>query len=277
MTECPLCGGEGFRRFTLPHTTAWQCRADGCGLQFASPQLDEEQLARAYSAHYYPSAKDRASDRADASDCAWGIYEETPPTVAKQLLSQLGGRVGSLKGLRMLDYGCGRGPVSAIAPEFGLVCTGIEPDAIARSTAADQLKMPVYASLDALHSAGASPQFDVILLWQVIEHLRRPWEDLQSLRAILSPRGRLVIGTMNTNCLRARVQRSHWTHYLNPTHSYYFDRTSLERTVVSSGFSQVTEWKPKFRYPQHGMVRRCLYHAASTLGVADGLYYLCSA
>jgi len=266
MTKCPLCGSDVVHKFTLPHTTVWQCQQSNCGLQFASPQLGEQELARAYSTHYYPSAKGTAS----------GAYEETPPSIARQLLSQLNARVGSLKGLRMLDYGCGRGPVSAVAPEFGLIQTGIEPDPTARNTAADQLKMPVYLSLDALRSHVPSPQFDLILLWQVIEHLRQPWQDLQSLRALLNPPGKLVIGTMNANCLRARVQRSHWTHYLNPTHFYYFDRASLERTALSSGFSQVTEWCPQFRYPQHGVVRRRLYDAASALGVADGLYYLCS-
>lgn len=176
----------------------------------------------------------------------------------------------------MLDYGCGRGPVSAVAPEFGLIPTGIEPDPLARSAAAEQLKMTVYANLDGVRSDVASPQFDVILLWQVIEHLRLPWQDLQALRGLLSPRGKLLMGTMNVNCLRARIERSRWTHYLNPTHFYYLDRKSLERILTGSGFSGVTEWKPKFRYPQHGVTRRYLYEAANVFGVADGLYYLCS-
>lgn len=263
MTKCPLCGGEAVRKFTLPHTTAWECRTPNCGLQFAFPQLDEQELARAYSTHYYPS--DNRSDP----------YEETPPTVARQLLCQLEATIGDLRGLRMLDYGCGRGPVSAVAPEFGLITVGIEPDAVARTAAAEQLRMPVYATLDELCSDVVAPQFDVILLWQVIEHLRVPWHDIQGLRGLLSPRDKLLIGTMNANCLRARVERSLWTHYLNPTHFYYLDRTSLDRILRFSGFSRVTEWKPKFRYPQHGLVRRCLYEAASAFDVADGLYYLC--
>lgn len=267
MTKCPLCGGEATRKFVLPHTTAWECQADDCGLRFASPQLDEHELARAYSTHYYPSATGTRSN----------AYEETPLTVTRQLFSQLEATAGTLKGLRMLDYGCGRGPVSAVAPEFGLIPTGIEPDPVARTAAAEQLKMPVYANLDALRSNVGSPKFDVVLLWQVIEHLRIPWQDLQPLHALLSPRGKLLIGTMNANCLRARIERSHWTHYLNPTHFYYLDRKSLERILTSSGFSQVTEWKPKFRYPQHGVIRCCLYEAASAFGAADGLYYLCVA
>lgn len=266
MTKCPLCGGDAVRKFPLPHTTAWKCQATNCSLRFASPQLDEQELARAYSAHYYPSATDRHSD----------AYEETPPAVARQLLSELEGSIGNLKGLRMLDYGCGRGPVSAVAPEFGLIASGIEPDPVARNAAADQLGMPVYAKLAELHSEIASAQFDVILLWQVIEHLRLPWQDLAALRALLSPRGNVLVGTMNANCLRARVERSQWTHYLNVTHFYYFDRKSLEQILQFSGFSRVTEWKPKFRYPEHGVVRRHLYQAASFLGVADGLYYFCS-
>jgi 2-polyprenyl-3-methyl-5-hydroxy-6-metoxy-1,4-benzoquinol methylase len=197
--------------------------------------------------------------------------------VIQQLFSQLEDDVGNLRGLRMLDYGCGRGPVSGVALEFGLIPAAIEPDLVARNAAAERFRIPVYADLEDLRSnLGAAPQFDLVILWQVIEHLRQPWQDLQALRGLLYPQGKLLIGTMNANCLRARIERSHWTHYQNPTHFYYLDRTSLQRIITLSGFSRVTEWKPKFRYPQHGAIRRCLYEASSRFGVADGLYYLCS-
>jgi SAM-dependent methyltransferase len=250
----------------LPHTVSWQCRADSCGLRFASPQLSDQELARAYSTHYYPPADDSHSIK----------YEDTPHLVARQVLSQLESSLGSLKGLRLLDYGCGRGPLSSIALELGFVPMGIEPDPVARNFTATRFGVPVYANLEELRSRGSTAQFDLILIWNVIEHLRQPWSDLRELRALLCPGGQLLIGTMNVRCLRARIERARWMNYRNPTHFYYFDRRSLERVIASGGFAQVREWRPKIRYPGHSTARHWLYEASSLFRLSDGLFYLCS-
>jgi 2-polyprenyl-3-methyl-5-hydroxy-6-metoxy-1,4-benzoquinol methylase len=266
MTVCPLCGTQAARKLQVPHTVVWECHADSCRLRFASPQLSSQELARAYATYYYPAANDGDSAR----------YEDTPDLVVKQVLSQLESSPGKLRGLRLLDYGCGRGPFSAVALEFGLAPNGIEPDPVARKDAAARLGIVVYTNLDELRSEVSTLQFDLIILWNVIEHLRQPWLDLQGLRALLRPGGKLLIGTMNAKCLRSRIERSRWLHYRNPTHFYYVDRISLGRILARAGFSQVAEWKPKLRYPQHGVIRRWIYQASSLLGLADGLYYLCS-
>jgi DNA-directed RNA polymerase subunit RPC12/RpoP len=53
--ECSLCGHAAARHFSLAHTVVWKCAAADCGLQFADPQLEEKDLARAYTDLYYPS------------------------------------------------------------------------------------------------------------------------------------------------------------------------------------------------------------------------------
>jgi len=263
---CPLCGNEAVRQLKLPHTVAWRCRADSCGLRFASPQLSDQDLARAYSTHYYLPADDGHS----------GKYEDTSYLVTPQVVPQLEPVLGSLKGMRLLDYGCGRGSISGVALEVGLVPMGIEPDPVARNFTATRFGVPVYANLEELRLRDSGAQFDVIILWNVIEHLRQPWSDLRELRVLLRPGGQLLIGTMNVKCLRARIDRALWVNYQNPTHFYYFDRKSLERVIASGGFAQVREWKPKIRYPHHNTMRHWLYKASSLFGLSDGLYYLCS-
>jgi SAM-dependent methyltransferase len=235
-------------------------------LRFASPQLSDQDLARAYSTHYYLPADDGHS----------GKYEDTSYLVTPQVVPQLEPVLGSLKGMRLLDYGCGRGSISGVALEVGLVPMGIEPDPVARNFTATRFGVPVYANLEELRLRDSGAQFDVIILWNVIEHLRQPWSDLRELRVLLRPGGQLLIGTMNVKCLRARIDRALWVNYQNPTHFYYFDRKSLERVIASGGFAQVRGWKPKIRYPHHSTMRHWLYKASSLFGLSDGLYYLCS-
>jgi 2-polyprenyl-3-methyl-5-hydroxy-6-metoxy-1,4-benzoquinol methylase len=267
MTACPLCTSAAARELQLPHSVIWKCRARDCGLEFASPQLKDDDLARAYSTFYYPgSANSHAFQR-----------EGTPDSVLRQILSQLSGSLGALNGLQLLDYGCGRGQLSQIAAEFGLAPFGIEPAPLARSVAAQQVKMPVYASLADLSAKHPAARFDLIILWNVIEHLRRPWSELQKMRALMHPRSWLLLCTMNTGCLRARIERGSWMSYGDPTHFYYFSRSSLARVLRSGGFQHVQEWRPKIRYPHHGALRRCFYQISTAFGVSDGLYYLCSA
>jgi 2-polyprenyl-3-methyl-5-hydroxy-6-metoxy-1,4-benzoquinol methylase len=236
-------------------------------LEFASPQLQDDDLARAYSTLYYPvSANSNVFQR-----------EGTPDSVLRQVLSQLEGLFGTLNGLQLLDYGCGLGQLSQIAVEFGLAPVGIEPSPQARSIAAEQVKMPVYANLADLGAKRPSAQFDLIILWNVIEHMRQPWSELQEMRRLLRPKSRLLLCTMNTGCLRARIERGHWMSYSDATHFYYFNRKSLECVLRSSGFQHVQAWKPKIRYPHHGALRRCFYEISTVFGFSDGLYYLCSA
>ncbi len=267
VNSCPLCNSQAAMQLTLPHTMVWKCGADDCELEFASPQLVGRDLACAYKTLYYPGTEN--SHRVQR--------EGTPDSVLRQVLLQLEAALGALKGLRLLDYGCGRGPLSRIALEFGLIPTGIEPDPMARSFASERVGMLVYPSLAELCSKRSAAEFDLIVLWNVIEHLPRPWSELQELRRLLCRGGWLLLCTMNTGCLRARIEAGRWMSYEDPTHFYYFNRRSLERVLQFSGFQRVQEWKTKIRYPHHGALRRCFYEISSALGVSDGLYYLCSA
>jgi len=228
--------------------------------------MEEQNLARAYSTCYYPSTDSRHPV----------IYDGTSKIVVRSILSQLEGCLGPLKGLSLLDYGCGRGLLLRIAREFGLAPVGIEPDPVARIITAAHVGMTAYSNFDDLRSQDPAAQFDLIILWDVIEHLRQPWLDLREMRGLLCPGGRLLVSTMNVECLRALFERERWMNYENPTHLYYFGRRSLERVLVSAGFLGVHEWKPKICYPHHGTMRRWLYKASSLFGVSDGLYYLCS-
>lgn len=266
MNSCPLCSSTAVLELALPHSVVWKCRASDCGLEFASPQLQDHDLARAYSALYYPgSANSHAFQR-----------EGTPDSVLRQVLSQLEGLLGTFHGLQLLDYGCGRGQLSQIALEFGLAPTGIEPALLARNIAAEQVTIPVYASLADLCAKLPAAKFDLIILWNVVEHLRQPWSELRDMRRLLRPKSSLLLCTMNATCLRARIERGHWMSYGDPTHFYYFNRRSLECVLRSAGFEHVQEWKPKIRYPHHGTLRRCFYDISTLFGVSDGLYYLCS-
>lgn len=250
MNVCPLCGSEATERFDLAHTSVWVCGSDECGLQFANPQLDGEMLARTYAKYYYPS-----------NDSLGGaIYENTPEEILRQTFGEFSSRIGPLMGKTLLDFGCGVGKLCLIAQEYGLQATGIEADPSARLTAAQTGGLKVYADFQELQAALPFERFDIITMWDVIEHLREPWEDLQNLSNRLRPGGYLLVSTPNARSLRARLRQSRWDNILNPTHFYYFTRKSLRAVLYRADFNEVTEVHFAVCYPSHSAIRHLLHH-----------------
>jgi len=101
-----------------------------------------------------------------------------------------------LAGKRVLDVGCGRGMFLSLLKEAGAFVCGLElyDQAVshARSAGLEVHKVPVeHAFWQANHAQG----FDIITLWDVIEHVNFPAETLEACARLLAPGGLLVVGT----------------------------------------------------------------------------------
>lgn len=262
MASCPLCSAAVRERLRLPHASVYRCLAPACRLEFASPQLADEALAAAYRRLYYPADGGKKP-----------VLENTSRDVTVQALQGVSQRVGPVSGMQLLDYGCGRGEFSRIAREFGLVPVGIEQDPEARRQIERQSLFPVYPTLESLEQQEGHNRFDLIILWQVIEHLRRPWDELTRLRGLLAKNGWLVAATPNAEGLKARTLGSRWDNYANPTHFYYFSRQSLRRVFERSGLSPVEEWRFKMVYPGHGPLRLGLHALLAATRLDSDLFF----
>ncbi|MCU0701393.1 MAG: class I SAM-dependent methyltransferase [Myxococcaceae bacterium] len=95
---------------------------------------------------------------------------------------------------RILDAGCGTGPNIAMLTEFGTVW-GVEASPLALEAARRRVGTSAHVSLGTLPGLGLEPElmFDVITLFDVLEHLDEPVSALGELRARLAPGGRLLV------------------------------------------------------------------------------------
>jgi 2-polyprenyl-3-methyl-5-hydroxy-6-metoxy-1,4-benzoquinol methylase len=264
MKQCPLCRSEAKFRFELRHTAVWACASRVCGLVFADPQLDDRSLTEAYTTHYYPSNGNGSEH----------TYENTPEQILRQTFGEAPAKFGPLAGKKLLDFGCGVGGLCHLAHEHGIHTTAIEPDASARQFAAKTLGMKVYASFDELRAAEPNASFDIITMWDVIEHLREPWRDLEKLSSLFQPGGWLLLSTMNAGSLRAVLERERWTNMVNPTHFYYFTRRSLRFVLERAGFCAISEWRFPIWYPGHAAIRRMVHRALVTCRLQGQLLYV---
>jgi 2-polyprenyl-3-methyl-5-hydroxy-6-metoxy-1,4-benzoquinol methylase len=95
---------------------------------------------------------------------------------------------------RVLDLGCGTGYGSAELARTGARVTGLDRVAAARESRGSGARF-VRGELGGLPFAPAS--FDVVLSFQVIEHLLDPTDYLREITRVLRPSGTLLLSTPN--------------------------------------------------------------------------------
>lgn len=121
-------------------------------------------------------------------------------------------------GRRILEIGPATGYFARLAQRAGFLVHVVEADA----GCCEFLRQSV--GLEVTHSSAVSEAlqpgrlYDVIALWQVIEHLPDPVAELEALSRHLAPGGLLVLSAPNPESLQARVLGRYWTHLDAPRH-----------------------------------------------------------
>lgn len=143
------------------------------------------------------------------------------------------------RGVRVLDLGCGRGDLLAVARAVGYGdLTGIDgsPSQVAaaqRRGVADVRQGDILDVLDSLEPGC----FDVVVTYDVIEHFTMPelLRVVDGVARILRPGGRWIIHAPNGEGLFGMRMR-----YWDITHEMAFTRNSLGQLLVASGFAGVS-------------------------------------
>jgi 2-polyprenyl-3-methyl-5-hydroxy-6-metoxy-1,4-benzoquinol methylase len=81
--------------------------------------------------------------------------------------------------------------------------------------------------------------FDVVCMWDTLEHLPAPDSFLVRARELLRPGGTLFITTGDIGSLNARVRGSGWRQIHPPSHLNYFSRRTLSALVRRLGFEVI--------------------------------------
>ena len=155
-------------------------------------------------------------------------------------------------GGRLYEAGCAHGFFLEIAREYWEV-EGSDISAEAVAYAQKTLNLPV--TLADYESSPLPPErYDVIAMWDTIEHLYDPILSIQQSTAALKPGGILALTTGDVDAVLPRLQKKSWR-LIHPTHLYYFSRQSMTRLLQTFGmevvhFSYVGNWR-SFRQMAH--------------------------
>jgi SAM-dependent methyltransferase len=132
----------------------------------------------------------------------------------------------------LLDFGAGAGGFVRAALDAGWRATGVERSESARSRAKELYGVDLLADLQ-------GDKYDVVTMWDVIEHLRDPIEVVSSLRRVLAPGGFLIVETGNYENWLRLSEKDDWGLYLFD-HQFYFSPKSLEKMLSAAGLSDCT-------------------------------------
>jgi len=232
ITTCQLCGStDREEKFRDGPYTVYTC--GGCGLVYVSPRLTGQALLDVYNETYWKSdnPKERGyADYASESKLYLKTYQKRMKLVSKWLPDNA----------RILDVGCAAGYFLRIAQQRGHDVHGVELSAaIAKEAIAALGADRVFnGSLDdAVAARGWQPHsFDMVTIWDVVEHVPEPQGLLASIRKLIKPGGKLLLETQNVQSRMARRLGKAWHHYKHDEHLYHFDPDTIGKLLDQCGF-----------------------------------------
>lgn len=222
-----------------------------CSLMYTNPRLTEDELQLLYSSNSHLGGNWRdfpyLFDLSQPDDLQ-SVNTHEPEIRIRSAAWQVGLIDSYLEKLhkernqvQILDVGCGLGGFMKAAENAGYRVWGcdISPDRI--NYARDVYKLK-HAHLGQAHEVFSGKTFDIITLWDVVEHLTDPVGLLKKLRNLLHPEGLIVILTMSTDSVTYKLMKKSW-YYIDPVgHLYYFSHTTMKNLFKISGFRYL-EWK----------------------------------
>lgn len=219
-SNCPICPNRFFKN------TLRQCQQ--CGLIFVNPQPEFNKIKEIYNQHYFKNNnsnsvgyEDYAQDRPNiikTFEKRWRQIEKFHPT----------------KG-RVLDLGCAMGFFLEVARNHGWETCGVELSNYASHIAQKNFGDKIFnGSLD--KTCLSDNFFDIITMWDYLEHIRNPVRELKRVWHLLKKDGLIVLSTPNTASWPHKIFKDKWMGYKDQEHLYYFSADNVIMLLKEAGF-----------------------------------------
>ena len=175
---------------------------------------------------------------------------------------------------RLLDIGCNVGTFLQLAKKQGYLGTGVEPDANAVEAG---LRSALDIRCGYLHQINlGEARYDIVTLFEVVEHLEDPTGLLKECHRVLKPGGFLCMTTGNARSWTAKFLKGKWDYFdLKVGHMSFFNPSSVSTVARRTGFKVVKiETRSvsfKKREGSSGIKYRMAKILAEVLGLPAGL------
>lgn len=241
---CNLCGADN---------TAPLMEIDGfhivrckqCGLIYVNPRHGEEALHEIYTESYY----DHDGITNGVEFYGYDDYLRDEENIRITFARRLETIERYANKDRLLDVGCATGFFLDLARQRGWEVVGTEVSEYGARYARQYFDLDV--RLGSLGELGFGAQaFDVVTMWDVIEHVVDPTAELREVHRILRKGGLLSIITPDAGSLVARLLGRRWEEFRRVReHVFFFSKHTLDQMLRKTGFEIIrTESASKVFY-----------------------------
>lgn len=258
-TVCPLCGYETYsvlRDAEYPEGVSTDellktyssssdhvlmdqlVKCQRCSLAYLNPRVRSEIILKSYS---------------EAVDPTFVQQNQFRISTFRRSLEEICRRhaVTPSVDLRVLDIGCASGAFLKAAKDLGFSTVGVEPSRWMCEFGRREYDLDLRPGTLEEHRF-QDREFDIVTLWDVIEHLVDPKKILRESLRTLKPDGLLVINYPDYGSLASRLLGWKWP-FLLSVHLTYFTRTTIRRLLQECGF-EVLEIRPYWQTLELGYV-----------------------
>lgn len=240
MKECPLCGSRNLQTvYRFQQFAVLKCQ--GCDGSWRSNMYSSGDITAMYTGDEYSQNPYFSYNVEEFKDAAQGRYAN--------YIGALSAIASRVKVGKLLDVGCGSGAFMSVAQQRGWNVTGIELSPDLSQVSRRAVKAEV---INAAFESVALPDesYDVVTMWDIIEHVLDPMFCLKKVERLLKPGGVALFCTPDEDSLLARAGLllyrmsggavSYPALALHPTyHTYFFSRSGFKALIGKSGMQVV--------------------------------------
>lgn len=237
IIKCPVCGGEEYRvlyKSNLDKKENYENKVKQFGYASGSKRLGQIVKCKKCSLVYVnPQEEDIERLYEQTEDTTYELSRDSRKITFDKSMDDMD---KLKKGWKILDIGCSTGIFLEVAKEKGLDIYGVELSKWGYEKAKKISKNVYNRTLD---KCGFKEEFfDVVTMWDLIEHLSNPNKELKEINKILKRDGNLIITTPNINGFFSKLTKRSWWAMIR-MHLFYFSPENIAKLLDKNGFRVV--------------------------------------
>ncbi len=256
--NCEICQSPRIEKLFQDYrdNAIWHC--PDCSVQFMNPQYSDQYLNEFYSGY-----TDDNEDEIWREPChyGFGVYLSLTEKAMQR-------EAGPIASKTLFDFGCGCGLFLELAQSKGWQVEGYDVDPVTTQSVAERLSCSVHSG--DFFSLKIDKKFSLVIMHQVLEHLKNPVTYFKKIKDILEPRGFVFVAVPNISSASNRMKyflekikvrkKRVGAYYDTSHHLFYYNRDSLTRLLDQMGFDVVYHRNCHKTYPGQSSWKRFIAH-----------------
>jgi 2-polyprenyl-3-methyl-5-hydroxy-6-metoxy-1,4-benzoquinol methylase len=239
IINCLACGSKNYISYLKPSVSNYKgplfgynevrgtqnlVRCMNCSLIFENPIFDQKHIIGQYKAENFNISNYNFNLKLKTFTKSFLNFYKFRP-IAKNRLA--------------LDIGCGGGGALVALKKFGFNSEGIEPSK-QLSLYARKLGFKIYNN--SIENFSIKKKYDLIILYDVLEHLRHPNKILNKIYKILKPNGKFIINIPDEGSFLIKLLgKYNW--WIMSCHLAHYNKKSLQIILKKNNFKIIKKNK----------------------------------